>query len=355
MHDSHLAEERGGLGTAQPVGFEDEAALHALVADAPQVLPLAGSPRVVVLGSEVRIGSGSADLLAVEPSGRLVIVEVKLAKNAEARRAVVAQILTYAAYLRGTSREFLEHEMLALHLTKRNYAGVFEAVEQNTQDGSVQAEAFLPALEASLAAGAFRLVLVLDQAPAELVRLVGYLETIAPELAIDIVTVSKYSVDGTTVLVPQRVDPDRQEVEGTPATTARSKSYSTKDGGAEFLKAVDSLGEPGRSKALRLYEWAKQLEADGLATLWSYHGRTNVTLLPYPSGHDAGFVTLVGDGAIWTWRSVFEKKAPATVEAVEMAIGGPLKQAGVVREPSVELLEALRAAYAAARELALGS
>jgi RecB family endonuclease NucS len=115
-----------GWGLLEPVGFEDEAALHALVADAPQVLPLSGTPRVVVLGSEVRIGSGTADLLAIEPSGRRVIIEVKLAKNAEARRAVVAQILTYAAYLRGTSRESFEQDVVAGHLAKRHYTGVFE-------------------------------------------------------------------------------------------------------------------------------------------------------------------------------------------------------------------------------------
>jgi hypothetical protein len=199
-----------GWAVLQPVGFPDEAALHGLIADAPQVLPLAGSPRLVVLGSEVRVASGSADLLAVEPSGRLAIIEVKLARNAEARRAVVAQILTYAAYLRGTSRESLEHELLASHLQKRQYGGVFEAVEQNTQDGSVQAETFLPALDQSLATGGFRLVLVLDEAPAELVRLVGYLETVAPELTIDLVTVSKYSVEGAAVLVPPCARPSRR-------------------------------------------------------------------------------------------------------------------------------------------------
>lgn len=47
------------------------------------MLPLAGYPRLTILGREVRLGTGSADLLAVESSGRLVIIEVKLAGNAE--------------------------------------------------------------------------------------------------------------------------------------------------------------------------------------------------------------------------------------------------------------------------------
>src|SRR5262245_22589812 len=82
-------------------GFPREEALHSLVEQAPQILPLAGSPRLVVLGREVLLGNGYTDLIAVEPTGRLAIIEVKLASNSEARRAIVSQVLTYAAYLDG--------------------------------------------------------------------------------------------------------------------------------------------------------------------------------------------------------------------------------------------------------------
>ena len=56
-------------------GFPDEATLHRLVGEAPQMLPLAGSPTVTILGSEVRLGSGYVDLLAVESSGRPTVAE----------------------------------------------------------------------------------------------------------------------------------------------------------------------------------------------------------------------------------------------------------------------------------------
>ena len=49
---------------ATPVGFAAEQKLHDLVEQAPQVLPLAGAPRLVMLGREVRCGSGAADLVA---------------------------------------------------------------------------------------------------------------------------------------------------------------------------------------------------------------------------------------------------------------------------------------------------
>ncbi len=163
----------GGWALLPPAGFPDEAALHTLIEQSPQLLPLAGSPRLTVLGREVRLGNGSADLLAVEPNGRLVVVEVKLASNAEARRAVVAQVLTYAAYLHGLERAELERTVLAGQLQRRGYDGLLAAAAGDDQERSLDAEAFDQGLAESLAEGRFRVVIVLDAAPAELVRLVG--------------------------------------------------------------------------------------------------------------------------------------------------------------------------------------
>ncbi len=59
-----------------PAGFPDEAALHTLVEQAPQILPLAGTPRLVVVAREAQLGNGYADLIAVEPSGRIAIEEL---------------------------------------------------------------------------------------------------------------------------------------------------------------------------------------------------------------------------------------------------------------------------------------
>ena len=88
-----------GWKTAASQKFGLEKDLHELAEENIHMLPLAGSPNLVVLGSEVSLGSGWADLLAVETTGRPVIIEVKLARNAEARRAIVAQALSYAAWL----------------------------------------------------------------------------------------------------------------------------------------------------------------------------------------------------------------------------------------------------------------
>jgi hypothetical protein len=123
-----------------------------------------------------------------------------------------------------------------------------------------------------------------------------------------------------------------------------------KDGGADFEQTIETLAPELRPKVTRLFRWAKHLETDGLATLWGSHGPQYTTLLPYPKGHDAGLVTVVSDDAVWLWRSVFEKRAPNSIPLVEAALGGPLKQGGIVLDPSDQLLAAVANAYAEARD-----
>ena len=156
-----------------PTGFPDEQTLHDLVEETPQILPLAGDPRLVMIGKEVLLGNGYADLVAVEPSGRLVVVEMKLSRNAEARRAVGTQILTYAAHLKGLSPETVERDALGRHLRDRGYESIQDAISSNDQEGSFDPATFSEGLTESLTKGHFRLVLVLDEAPQELVTLLG--------------------------------------------------------------------------------------------------------------------------------------------------------------------------------------
>ncbi len=116
-------EGKEGRELLQPAGFPNEAQRHELIARAPQVLPLPGSPTLVVLGTEVPLGAGFADIVAVETSGRPVVIEVTLAKNPESRRAVIAQILTYASTIyRASLDEFTG--VLRHALAKVAYASV---------------------------------------------------------------------------------------------------------------------------------------------------------------------------------------------------------------------------------------
>lgn len=196
------------------------------------MLPLAGSPRLTVLGREVRLGAGYADLLAVESSGRLVIIEVKLAGNAEARRAVVAQVLSYAGYLQGLDLGQLESRVLGGELGEGG--SVFAMVEATDQEHELDPAAFREGLGHSLADGSFRLVIVLDSAPDELVQVVGYLQSITDKIDIDLVTVTAYDVNGSQVLVPQRIEP------GTRPRQLTDAQVNARQAGTRFADLLSS-------------------------------------------------------------------------------------------------------------------
>lgn len=196
------------MDDTRTTGFPDEKTLHDLVAAAPQLLPLSGSPRLIVLGREVLLGSGYADLLAVEPDGRPVIIETKLRNNTESRRAVVAQVLAYAAALHSISAEQFEQEVLAKHLGGRS---LLDVIRESAQEESLDAREFAETLGTTLRDGTFRLVLVLDKAPDDLVRLVGYVEAVTSGLSVDLVTLAAYKIGDRHVIVPQRVEPERRQ------------------------------------------------------------------------------------------------------------------------------------------------
>lgn len=330
-----------------PAAYPAEAALHDLVEGGPQMLPLAGSPRLTVLGREVRLGTGYADLIAVESSGRLVIIEVKLAGNAESRRAVVAQVLSYAGYLQGLSPDQLESQVLARHLPPGG--SVLAAVEADDQQQVLDPAAFKDRLARALAEGSFRLVIVLDSAPDELVQLVGYLQSVADKVDIDLVTMTAYEVDGSQVLVPQRIEPAKRAPELTDAEVNDRQGGVLYPGSAEFRRTIADAPADRRDLLNRLADWADGLEREGLVSLVSYVGKNGgVTLLPRLASDNAGLVTIYADskpGPLQFWPSVFERRAPHSIESVQATLGSELTRGKFTASVPAQLLDTLTKAY----------
>ena len=331
-----------------PTGFPNEAELHDLISCTPELLPLAGAPDLVVLGNEVALGNGYADVLAVERSGRFVLIEVKLARNGEARRAVVAQLLSYASFLRGNQVAALEQGTLAAHLARRGATDIASLAATGFQDETIAGETFRAALQQSLEGGSFRLVLVLDDAPAELVSLVGYLEVVSPGVVIDLVTVAQYELGNERVVVPQRVEPGRVEPPSANPMPEGASAVTTV-GADDFLASIDVAPEAERPLLHRLAEWAVGLERRGLARLVTTSGVTGRKVLkPYLPGEQVGLVTIWnenGTAALSVWRTVFERCAPNSIPRLEALIEGELGSGRSVPKITDEVLAALATAY----------
>ncbi|GIE91575.1 hypothetical protein [Actinoplanes regularis] len=340
-----------------PQGFPNERTLQELVAQAPDLLPLSGNPRVVVLGREVLIGSGYVDVIAIEATGEPVLIEVKLHNNAESRRAVVAQILSYAAGLHGMTVDEFEGKVLAKCLAGRS---LVDRIRDAAQAEALDADELRQNVHDTLQTGGFRLVLVLDQAPPDLVRLVGYLEAVSTQdLVIDLITVSSYDINGQRVVVPQRVQPEtpppveysRPEAGGSPRSQAGGFAYGVEP----FRERVTTAPAEHQSSLQKLLAWAKRIEEANLAEIGTYFGkRGEAVLLPRLLPESAGLASLYcwpdGRPAIQLWRSVFERRAPHSIAAVTDAAGTDIGQGNMVQAVSDGLLDALFRAYQEASE-----
>jgi hypothetical protein len=120
--------------------------------------------------------------------------------------------------------------------------------------------------------------------------------------------------------------------------------------GAEDFLAIIPTAPPDQQVFLkRLADWAVALGSRGLAQLGTYHGKAGITTLLPRLSDGAGLVTIYKDtrsAYLQFWRSVFERRAPQALTAVEAAVGEPgIRQGNVVRAVSEELLTALTAAY----------
>lgn len=99
--------------------------------------------------------------------------------------------------------------------------------------------AFHDGISRSLADGSFRLVIVLDSAPDELIQVVGYLQMVTDKIDIDLVTVTAYGVGNSRVLVPQRIEPARRAREMSDAAVSARQSGTQVYGSHDFRSAID--------------------------------------------------------------------------------------------------------------------
>jgi len=238
--------------------------------------------------------------------------------------------------------------VLGSELRQRGYVTLADAAAAGDQEGTFDVEEFQLALDENLSSGHFRVVLVLDEAPAELVRLVGYLEAVAGDLLIDLITVAAYEINGSRIIVPQRVDPERRQRE-TPLASREAKRAQgyLSDGAADFIDAIDRAPRDHQASLRKLAEWATRLESEGLVRLKTYRGKGRWTLLPRLVADNAGLVTIWNDNGAYlsVWRSVFERRAPSSIEHVESLIGTQIGNGNTIRDFRDAVLDALTDAY----------
>lgn len=173
--------------------YENEAELSDLLAASPDLVPgCAGNVTMV----ELRVpGAGHADVVSVDESGSITIVEAKLASNPQVRREVVGQIFAYASGLKG-----LSFEQFAQYAGQRLGAPLLSAIQEATGQ-PIEPEELRDRISRTLEAGSFRLVVAVDEITVELKRIVEYLnDHLSDEVTMMALELGVLKVEGTEVL-----------------------------------------------------------------------------------------------------------------------------------------------------------
>lgn len=185
-----------------------EHVLRDLIAAHPQILPVhdldpSYGPLVTVTRELSIPGVGFVDILLMDASGRLVVVECKLWRNPQARREVVGQILDYARELSRWGYEDLQRQVSIATRRQGNALYALACAAGGTLDEAV----FVDRVTCDLAAGRF-LLLVVGDGITEGTRRIGEYLTAQPGLAftfglIEIAQYNHTSPDGTGQLLVQ--------------------------------------------------------------------------------------------------------------------------------------------------------
>jgi len=161
-----------------PMGFEkSEAWLQKLVHDCPQLLPVdqlePGLGPLVPAAMEVACPHGYIDNLFVTPDGNIVLLEVKLWKNPEMRREVVAQVLDYIASL--SAMGYAAFEAAILKARGDGAASLFGLIPEHMEP-LPEAE-FVNAVSRNLRRGRILAIVVGDGIREETERLVDLVQS----------------------------------------------------------------------------------------------------------------------------------------------------------------------------------
>lgn len=166
------------------VGYNSESELEDLLAAAPALLQVHEAAPMALVQRQVSLpDAGMLDLLFVSSDGLPVAVEVKLARNAQARREVVAQAIDYLSSLTNPTVDELDARVEGrLESALRSFSD---------SDDPDEFERRWQAVAANLRAGLARFVVAIDEVPSDLARIFRFLARTS-ELDAQLMTVQRF-------------------------------------------------------------------------------------------------------------------------------------------------------------------
>lgn len=242
-----LVRRAGGPWEQPPVqAYANEAELQTLIAASPElVAELDGVACVTV--TELSIpAAGYLDVVLVALDGSLTLVEAKLNRNPEIRRAVVGQLLGYAGGLWRMS-----YEMFDAAIRQRTHRSLLELATTQAGDDGLEEERFRESVAWNLHEGEFRLVFAVDKITEDLKRAVEYLNarTVAGTEVV-VVELGYAKVDDIEILLPRSFGEEAARTKRAARSTPRWTETDL------FAQLEESATAEEVACARRLFEWA---------------------------------------------------------------------------------------------------
>jgi len=278
----------------QPYGSEEK--LQELVAKYPNLLAgsqidpaaprrwLLVSREVGIPGEEYGSAHWAIDHLFVDQDAIPTLVEVKRSTDSRIRREVVGQMLDYAA--NGTAYWQIDALRAAFNANcEKKDLDPDDEVAKFVEEGEADPEAFWQRVRDNLRAGKVRMIFVADAIPAELQRIVEFLNRQMDPAEVLAVEIKQYTRGNLRTLVPRVIGqpppppPPPKWDEGTLIGDIAARHGQT------AANVAKKLVDWGKSNSLRLH-WGKAARVGSCYLTLDHQGNSNHCF------------------AVWTWGQV---------------------------------------------------
>ena len=208
-----LRNEGGRWRKVSKMEFKDETELQQLLFQSPELVDTTDEACSIVFTRESGLpGSGYTDLIGVDSSGRVLIIETKLARNREIRRTVIGQVLEYAAFLWGMPFDEFDRFFIA-----KQGKSLLDLMQE--KDPAINREQLRTNIAEKLATADFDLLIAVDSINPELDKIIAFLGNRSIALKFEALEIELYKQEQTEVLVPRRrgqlSSPSQQSGDGT--------------------------------------------------------------------------------------------------------------------------------------------
>lgn len=304
MDEIYVERDAGGLTPVRAAPYDSEDVLQQLLARYPDLLAgnqMTGSEprRWLLVGREIGVPDAldgddrfALDHLFVDQDGVPTLVEVKRASDTRIRREVVGQMLDYAAnglvYWRVDRLRLLLAARLAEQGTDVLPSRPDGVALEEPADAAVRAllgdgadvEAFWAAVEQNLRTGRVRLVFVADAIPADLQRIIEFLDGQLRDAEVLGVEVKMYAGSDVRAYVPRVVGRTASAAAAKRTGDPRTYAELYEVASPEFRQSVEHVDRWAMARGLQLGTARKSRKVvhDGATLLWAYPSSNTMQL-----------------------------------------------------------------------------